>query len=70
MERAGIPIQIAIAGTIGVTVIAATGARIVAGTGAETIVAGTMTAAAIVIAITTASYSKSVPDASAWHLAV
>lgn len=64
MERAGIQMREMIAGPIGVIVIAVIGAvtavgiAAVIGTGAGAMIV------AIVTAITTASYLKSVPDAS------
>jgi uncharacterized membrane protein YkgB len=70
MERAGIQMREMIAGPIGVIVIAVIGAvtavgiAAVIGTGAGAMIV------AIVTAITTASYLKSVPDASRRRVAV
>ena len=70
MERAGIQMHEMIAGPIGVIVIAVIGAvtavgiAAVIGTGAGAMIV------AIVTAITTASYLKSVPDASRRRVAV
>ena len=70
MERAGIQMHEMIAGPIGVIVIAVIGAVTAVGIAAVIGTGAGATIVAIVTAITTASYLKSVPDASCKRVAV